>query len=142
MTETTIHPAIQANINSIKHAMAKDKDAWLALYRDDAVLRDPVGVSPLDPTGKGHHGKAAIAKFYDMIIANSNLTMIPGKRIASGASSCAVPMKAINDLGGGIKTEVDMIAIYEVDEQGLIISMSAYWDWDVMQAQLKKLGFA
>jgi len=134
MTETS-HLAKLANINSIKHAMAKNKEAWLALYRDDAVLRDPVGISPLDPSGEGHQGKEAIAKFYDMIIANSNLTMIPGERIASGKYTCAVPMKAINDMGN-MKTEVDMIAVYHVDEQGLITSMSAYWDWDVMQKQL------
>lgn len=134
MTETS-HLAKLANINSIKYATAKNKEAWLALYRDDATLRDPVGISPLDPSGEGHQGKEAIAKFYDMIIANSNLTMIPGERIASGEYSCAVPMKAINDMGS-MKTEVDMIAVYHVDEQGLITSMSAYWDWDIMQKQL------
>lgn len=134
MTETS-HLAKLANINSIKYATAKNKEAWLALYRDDAILRDPVGISPLDPSGEGHQGKEAIAKFYDMIIANSNLTMIPSERIASGEYSCAVPMKAINDMGS-MKTEVDMIAVYHVDEQGLITSMNAYWDWDVMQKQL------
>lgn len=136
MTATTTHLAKLANIRSIKYATEKNKEAWLALYHDDAILCDPVGISPLDPSGKGHHGKAAIAQFYDMIIANSNLQMIPGERIASGAYTCAVPMKAINDLGNGKKTEVDMIAIYEVNEEGLIMRMNAYWDWDIMQAQL------
>lgn len=137
MTDSTTHLAKLANIRSIKYATEKNKEAWLALYHDDAVLCDPVGISPLDPSGKGHHGKAAIAKFYDMIIANSNLSMIPSERIASGAYTCAVPMKAMNDLGNGVTTEVDMIATYEVNEEGLIIRMNAYWDWDIMQAQLK-----
>lgn len=141
MTDT-IHPAVLANMNSIKYAMAKDKAAWLALYRDDAVVRDPVGVSPLDPAGNGHIGKAAIEKFWDSVIGVSNITLTPGLRCPSGTHSCAVPMRAENDLGGGIKTVVDMIAVYEVDDDGLIASMSAYWDWSTMEAQLKKLGFA
>lgn len=142
MSTQAIHPAVLANMNSIKFAMAKDKAAWLALYRDDAVLRDPVGVSPLDPTGCGHQGKEAIAKFWDMIIANSNITLTPGLRCPSGTHTCAVPMRAENNISDSIKTTVDMIAVYEVDDEGLIKSMSAYWDWNEMEAQLKKLGFA
>ena len=38
-------------------------------------------------------------------------------------------------------TEVEMIAIYEVNDAGKITRMSAFWSWDEMQAQLKKLGF-
>jgi hypothetical protein len=51
-------------------------------------------------------------------------------------------MHCVNDLGGGIKTKVDMVAVYEVDEQGLIKTMSAYWNFDDMMAQFKKLGLA
>lgn len=142
MTESSTHPAVQANINSIKYAMEKNKQAWLALYRDDAILRDPVGASPLDPSGQGHCGKAAIEKFWDNVIAPATLTLTPGLRCPSGSHSCAVPMRAENNMGGGIKTAVDMIAVYQVDDNGLIESMSAYWDWNQMEAQLKALGLA
>lgn len=141
MTDT-IHPAVLANMNSIKYAMAKDKQAWLALYRDDAILRDPVGVSPLDPTGLGHHGKEAIAGFWDTVIANANLTLTPGLRCPSGKFNCAVPMRAENNMAEGMVTTVDMIAVYQVDENGLIVTMDAYWDWNVMEQQLKQLGLA
>lgn len=136
------HLAVLANMRSIQFAMAKDKAAWLALYRDDAILKDPVGISPLDPSGLGHHGKAAIEKFWDTIIGPSNITLTAGLRCPSGNYSCAVPMRAENNLGNGIMTCIDMIAVYEVDDEGLIISMSAYWDWNMMQEQLAKLGFA
>lgn len=142
MSDTSQHLAVLANKRSIEYAMSKNKDAWLALYRDDATLHDPVGVSPLDPTGLGHNGKAAIEKFWDTVIGPSNITLTAGARCPSGQYSCAVPMRAENNLGGGITTTVDMIAVYEVDENGLIRSMRAYWDWNVMQEQLEKLGFA
>jgi ketosteroid isomerase-like protein len=48
-----------------------DKEGWLALFDDDAVVADPIGPSPFDPEGTGHRGKAAISKFYDEVIAPS-----------------------------------------------------------------------
>ena len=140
MTDTSNHLAIQANINSITYAMKGDREAWLALYDDNAVVSDPVGVSPFDATGEGNRGKAAIAKFWDTVIGPSRLTINVHKRIPSGTHACAVHQTAINDMGKG-KTEVDMIAIYKVNDAGKIIEMSAYWSWAEMEAQLKKLGF-
>jgi hypothetical protein len=43
-------------------------------------------------------------------------------------------------MGGGIKTEVDMIAIYELNDDGKIKRMSAFWSWAAMEQQLKQLG--
>ena len=140
MTDTNSHLAIQANIQSITHAMNSDRERWLALYTDDAVVRDPVGISPFDANGKGHQGKEAIARFYDTVIGPSRLTIQVHKRIPSGTHACAVHQTAINDMGKG-KTTVDMIAIYQVNDAGKITEMSAYWSWPEMEAQLKQLGF-
>lgn len=131
--------AAQANINSIRHAMGKNREAWLALFRDDAVLKDPVGPSPLNPEGNGHIGKEAIAAFFDTVIALNNITLTAGVRCTSGDYHCAVPMQAVNDLGGGLVTTIDMVAVYEVDQQGLIKTMSAYWSWAAMEQQLANL---
>ena len=141
MTTESRHPAVQANINSINYATQGDKEAWLALYDDNALVQDPVGKSPFDSTGEGHQGKAAIEKFWDTVIGPSNITITVTKRCPSGSHTCAVFQTAVNDLGNGIKTSIDMIVVYEVNDAGKIIRMSAYWDWDTMVAQLKKLGF-
>jgi hypothetical protein len=140
MSNESIHPAVQANMNSIKYAMAGNKEAWLALYADNAVLADPVGASPFDPSGAGHCGKAAIEAFWDAVIGPAKLVLTAHKRCPSGASACAVPITAVNDLGNGIKTTIDMIAVYEVNDAGKITSMKAYWSWDSMASQLKELG--
>ena len=134
------HLAVIANKNSIKFASEKNKEAWLALYRDDAVVCDPVGVSPFDEKGDGHIGKAAIENFWDTVIASSNIQITAHKRCPSGTHSCAVHQSAVNDMGNGIKTTIEMIAVYHVDDEGLIKSMQAYWSWDEMQEQLKQLG--
>ena len=140
MSSDNINLAVQANIQSITLAMKGDREGWLALYADDAIVKDPVGKSPFDASGEGHRGKAGIAKFWDTVIGPSNLTINVHTRIPSGSHSCAVHQTAINDMGKG-KTAVDVIAIYDVNAEGKITAMSAYWSWADMEAQLKKLGF-
>ena len=50
--------------------MARDKETSLAVFADDAIVEDPIGPSHFDPEGKGHRGKEAIAKFFDMRYGN------------------------------------------------------------------------
>ena len=58
---------------SREYAVGKDKAKWLSLFAENAVVQDPIGVSPLDPSGKGHKGLKAIEAFYDNVIANGDL---------------------------------------------------------------------
>src|SRR3954468_3666480 len=73
MAAVTASPGHLAGKRSREAAMARDKEAWLAVFADDAIVEDPIGPSHFDPEGKGHRGKEAIAKFYDMAIASSEL---------------------------------------------------------------------
>lgn len=135
------HPAITANKNSMANAMAGNKEGWLALFADDASVYDPVGPSPHDPEGKGFHGKEEISKFWDIMIGPSNLIIIPHKRYPCG-NSCAVVMTAANDMGGGIKTHIEMIGVYEVNSEGKIQVMKVYWDIDKLREQLQQFGIS
>ena len=137
-----LHRAVEAIKKSIKHASEGNKEAWLALYTDDAVVCDPVGKSPMDPSGEGHHGKAAIEAFWDNVIGPSKLEITANKRWTSGDYCCCVAQVAKNDLGDGNFTECDMLAVYEVNEDGLITRMAAHWDFDNMMEQLSKLQSA
>lgn len=51
---------------SLELVKAGRRDEWIDLFDDDAFIEDPVGPSPLDPEGRGHRGRAAIAQFYDL----------------------------------------------------------------------------
>lgn len=53
------HPAHLAGKRSRAAVAARDKDAWLAVFADDAIVQDPIGPSLLDPDGNGHRGKEA-----------------------------------------------------------------------------------
>ena len=63
------HPAHLAGKRSRDAVAARDKEAWLANFTDDAIVQDPIGPSFLDPAGKGHRGKEAISAFWDKAIA-------------------------------------------------------------------------
>jgi len=134
------HLAVEANKSSIKYAMEGNKEAWLALYTEDAVVCDPVGKSPMDPSGEGHRGKAAIEAFWDNIIGPSRLEIRVDKRWISGDYCCCVAQVARNELGDGKFTECDMLARYEVNEEGLITSMAAHWCFDDMMEQIAGLS--
>jgi ketosteroid isomerase-like protein len=132
---STTHPAIAAHQNSIAYAMAGEKAKWLALFAADAVVHDPVGPSPHDPEGNGNRGHDELAAFWDKMIGPSNLLFIPHKRIVSGPDAVAVIMTAVNYLQG-LKTYIEMIAVYTVDQAGKIVSLNVYWDLAALAAQL------
>jgi len=137
-----LHLAVEANKKSIKYAQEGNKEAWLALYTEDAVVCDPVGKSPMDPSGEGHRGKAAIEQFWDNVIGPSNIEINAEKRWISGDSCCCVHQVAKNDMGNGNFTYCDMLATYDVNEEGLITRMAAHWDFDDMMEQLSKISAA
>lgn len=132
------HLAVAANKKSIEYAMSGDKEAWLALYTDDALVCDPVGKSPMDPSGEGHRGKAAIEQFWDMAIGPAKLEIRVDKRWTSGEYCCCVAQVAHNDLGNGNVTQCDMLATYDVNEEGLITRMAAHWSFDDVMKQLNQ----
>src|SRR6478736_9767549 len=69
------HPARDASLASMRAIEAGDRDGWLALFADDAVVEDPIGPSMFDPEGAGHHGRDGIAAFYDNVIGpNDSVT--------------------------------------------------------------------
>lgn len=136
MSNQNQHLAVQANINSMQYAMDKNKAGWLALFDENAVVRDPVGKSPLDPAGEGHMGKANIENFWDNVISKGNVQLIAKKRITSGDLHCAVEIEGRNEMGG-VKTVLDMLVVYEVDPEGKIVALSAHWNFDDLMAQYK-----
>jgi steroid Delta-isomerase len=113
-----------------------NKDAWLALFADDACVQDPVGKSPLDPSGKGHLGKAAIANFWDLVIATGNIEFTIVSSHPAG-DECANVVKMVNTLPGDITMQVDMVVVYAANSAGKITSLKAYWDFDAVQEQFR-----
>jgi hypothetical protein len=119
------------------YAVAKDKENWLALFAEDALVQDPIGKSPLNPEGNGHRGIAAIEKFYDTVIANGDIEFTIIESIPC-ADECANYAQIVN-LVGDIKIETKMIVIYRINANNKIESLRAFWDYQKMENQLNEL---
>ena len=120
------------------YAVAKDKQNWLDLFAEDAIVQDPIGKSPLDPDGDGHKGKEAIEKFYDTVIANGNIEFNILESIPC-ANECANFAQIVNVVGD-VKIETQMIVIYRVNSNDKIVSLRAFWDYQKMEDQLKAIS--
>jgi steroid delta-isomerase len=137
MSET--HPAVLARENSGKFTMAGDRESWLGLFVEDAFLANPVGRSPFDPKGEGFRGKAGLKRYWDTVLGRTKLTIVVKQQLVSD-NACACVLETTIDFGGGATATVDSIGIYEVNDDGKLVSVKVYWDWDALLAQVKELG--
>lgn len=111
MTETALTTRDLAR-RSQAAAGVKDRETWLSLFTEDAVVEDPVGPSPFDPDGTGHRGITAIAAFYDNVIAQA-------ERITLEIESSYLCGDEVADVGtirttlAGGKHELDALELVE-----------------------------
>jgi len=110
---------------------AGDRDGWLALFTDDAVVEDPIGPSPLDPDGAGRRGKAAIAAFWDEIISIGDVRFTLRESYACG-DECANVGRITTTLPDGNRSVVEGVYTYRVDGDGRIVALRAFWEFDAM----------
>ena len=109
---------------------AGDRDGWLALFGDDAVVEDPVGPSMFDPEGAGHRGPEAIAAFYDNVIGvNESIRFTIRQSFLCGDEVANVGTIRINFVGGGA-VEVDGVYCYRVAADGRLGGIRAFWEAD------------
>jgi len=120
-----------ASLRSRAAVEARDREGWLALFTPDAVVADPVGPSPLDPAGLGHRGSAAIAAFWDDVVGQNPVQMDVKASYACGDEVANVLTITTTFPTG--RAIVDLVAVYQVDEAGLIRSMRAFWEFDQLR---------
>lgn len=121
-------PVTLAGRRSREAAVARDKQAWLDLFAEDAVVEDPIGPSHFDPEGKGHCGKEAIAKFFDMAIAPSRLEFHFDKTYVCGDEEANTGHIVI--VASGYRVVAEGVFTYRVNADGKIAALRAYWELD------------
>ncbi|MCJ0902894.1 nuclear transport factor 2 family protein [Rhodococcus sp. ARC_M6] len=135
---TTEHPARIAGNASRAAAIAKNKDEWLALFAEDGWVEDPVGPSGFDPEGKGHHGREAISKFYDMTIATADsLEFLIDDSLVCGNEN--VNIGKIRTSVGGMMIDAEGVFVYRVNDEGKIQSLRAFWEVDRAMKTARKV---
>lgn len=122
-------PARVAAIQSMRLSEAGDAKAWLDLFADDATVQDPYGVSPMDPAGKGHVGKAAIEKFCAAYIRPGAIRFEIRQTVTSGDACVNVGTIFVKRPDGGASWS-EVVNVYEVNAAGKITLLRSYWDFE------------
>ena len=98
-----------------------DMDIIRNMFADDATVEDPVGSAV-------HEGLDAICAFYDGALKSGAKLALTGKPCCAGnavAFSFQVTMPGMH---------IDIIDVFEFDEQGKVNSMKAYWGPENMKS--------
>jgi ketosteroid isomerase-like protein len=127
---TDDHPARIAARRSMEAAARKDKDGWLSLYADDALVEDPVGPSPFDPEGVGHRGHERLAAFWDGTIATTERLDFEITDSFAAGDEVANIGSIVATLPGGLQMRTEGIYVYRVGKDGRITSLRTFWEFD------------
>jgi ketosteroid isomerase-like protein len=136
MTDTAndILTARELGIRSRAAVHARDRDGWLDLFADDALVQDPIGPSPFDPEGKGHYGKKAIAAFYDNVIAPSEaIDFEIFESYLCGDEVADVGVIRTTLAGGTHCAVVHVVMTYRSNGANKIAALRAYWEFDALE---------
>jgi steroid Delta-isomerase len=131
MFEEEKHPARRASLLSREYVKTHNKEGWLGLYAEDAIIEDPIGKSYIDPEGNGHRGVAAREAFYDNFIAPADINLEIVNSYAAGlecANNVVITIQLPGENGKTIQQMVHGIFTYHVNEEGKLTAMRGYWD--------------
>jgi len=115
---------IRATVDAYCAAFTRrDRDAYVALFAEDAWIEDPVG----SPRLLGHD---AIGGFFDQsssLAESIELRQTGPVRVPSSGGEAAFPMQARPNIGGTTFC-VDIIDVMTFADDGKITTMRAFWD--------------
>jgi hypothetical protein len=120
---------------------AGDKEAWLDMFSELAVIEDPVGSAPhissIFDAKSGRRGNDALSRFYNTFIAGNRIEFLTDKDYVAGN-------KVLRDLAlrlevNGMQATVPMHLLYElVSEQDelKVQRLSAHWEFLPISRQM------
>jgi uncharacterized protein (TIGR02246 family) len=97
-----------------------DRDAFLDAFATDGVIVDPVGTLP-------HAGREARGAFWDTVHQLTERMTFDVKDVVVCGNEAAMVF-GIHASSGDAGIVLDAVDIFEVDDDGKIASMRAYWD--------------
>lgn len=136
--EKTKHSAHEAGRRSREAVTARDKDAWLSVFADDAIVEDPIGPSAFDPEGRGHRGHDAISAFWDKAIAPTDkIEFVFRDTYQCGSEEANVGHILISTAGYQVTAEG--VFTYKANDEGKLVALRAYWEMDRAAASTRKI---
>jgi steroid delta-isomerase len=112
---------VQAAVDAYVAAyQTNDRDAFLDAFAPDGVIVDPVGTPP-------HAGREARGAFWDTVHQLTERMTFDVKDVVVCGSEAAMVF-GIHASTGDAGIVLEAVDIFEVDDDGKIASMRAYWD--------------
>ena len=106
-----------------------DRDAYIACFTEDAVVRDPYG-------GPTLHGEEGLHKFWKgMERTWESFEMRPEAEYPAG-DRVAVPWQTTARSKAGKTAEFAGVNVFTLDDEGKIKQLDGYWDFKAMVAQI------
>lgn len=128
----------EAGRRSREAVAARDKDTWLSVFAEDAIVEDPIGPSHFDPAGKGHRGKEAISRFWDRAIAPTDkIEFFFKDTYQCGNEEANVGHILITAAGHQVTAEG--VFTYKANDAGQMVALRAYWELDKATASARKV---
>ncbi|MEY2420868.1 MAG: steroid Delta-isomerase [Acidimicrobiaceae bacterium] len=121
--ESVIRETIE---NYWKAFTAGDRDAWVALFTEDATVEDPVG-SPV------HRGKDAISGFFEASHSLADSIELRSLDITAVCGDQAAFAMEIRPSIGGTMFLLEAIDVMTFADDGRITSQRAFWQQDKMR---------
>ena len=126
MTTTAIPKLIQDYFAATR---AMDVEAYLAAFAHDAINYDPVGGEPLN-------GHEAMRQFFMGIVGLFDRVGLTEEFVTVAGNEVAVKWKGEGISKNGKAVIFEGIDIFELNSEGLIQTLKAYWDPAEMMAKL------
>lgn len=121
------HPAVVAGRRSREFVASRDKQAWVENFAAEGSVEDPVGPSMFDPEGKGFHGHAEIADFWDKSIATTeSIEFVFDEEIICG-NEVAYIGKTVTHIAGHV-SQARGVFTYRADDHGKLVALRAFWE--------------
>jgi ketosteroid isomerase-like protein len=96
------------------------RDAWVALFSNEATQHDPVGEPP-------RRGRAEVAAWWERAVAPYDEIQIEARRISVNGNEAALSWTII-ERHEGKQRSFEGVDIITFDARGLIVEVRAYWD--------------
>jgi steroid Delta-isomerase len=108
---------------------AMDADAWVNTFAEDATSTDPVGSPAIT-------GRDALREFFQSICENFKSVALNEDSVFVAGNGAAVKWSGQGTSTNGREVKFEGIDIFDVNEDGKIQAVRAYWNPAEMIAQL------
>jgi uncharacterized protein (TIGR02246 family) len=108
---------------------AMDAEAFANTFAEDGTTCDPLGAPPIT-------GRAGICEFFESICKNFKSVSLEEESIFVAANGAAVKWTGKGTSNSGREVKFEGIDVFEVNAEGKIQNVWAYWNPGEMIAQL------